>query len=96
MQNLLIDPLSGHHDCVVELTVIMFTLWFIQEWYWVELQNLEFKTQHLLVGGRERLKDVENSETQKLEIAIGDEPVSGITHTKYFGIEADQLFLPIV
>ncbi len=60
---------------------------------WLESNKLSLnvaKTQHLLVGGRKRLKDIENSETQKLEIVIGDEPVSAITHTKYLGIEVDQ------
>ena len=60
---------------------------------WLESNKLSLnvaKTQHLLVGGRKRLKDIENSETQKLEIVIGDEMVSAITHTKYLGIEVDQ------
>ena len=48
------------------------------------------KTQTLLIGGRIKLMDIENSETQKLQIFIGKEPVSKIKHTKYLGIEVDQ------
>ena len=36
------------------------------------------------------MKDIENSETQKLQIVIGEEPVSIVKHTKYLGIEVDQ------
>ena len=48
------------------------------------------KTQTILIGGRKKLKDVENSETQNLNIVIDQEPVSKIKHTKYLGIEVDH------
>ena len=48
------------------------------------------KTQNLLIGGRKKLKDIENSEAQKLQIVIGEEPVSIVKHKKNLGIEVDQ------
>ena len=48
------------------------------------------KTHNLLIGSRKKLKDIENSESEKLQIVIGEEPVSAIKHTKYLGIEVDQ------
>ena len=48
------------------------------------------KTQNLLIGGRKKMKDIENSETQKLQIVIGEEPFSIVKHTKYLGTEVDQ------
>ena len=38
------------------------------------------KKQTLLKGGRKRLKDIENSDPQNLQIAIDQEPVSKIKH----------------
>ena len=50
------------------------------------------KTQSILIGGRKKLKDIENSETQNLQIVINQEPVSKINHTKYLGIVVDPYF----
>ena len=36
------------------------------------------------------MKDIENSETQILQIVIDQEPLSKIKHTKYLGIVVDQ------
>ena len=36
------------------------------------------------------MKDNENSETQKLQIVLGEEPVSIVKRMKYLGIEVDQ------
>ena len=36
------------------------------------------------------MRDIENSESQKLRIVIGEEPVSTVKHIKYLGIEVDQ------
>ena len=49
------------------------------------------KTQTILIRGRKKLTNIENSETQNLRIVINQEPVSKIKHTKYLGIVADQL-----
>ena len=60
---------------------------------WLESNKLSLnvaKTQNLLIRGRKKLKDIENSETQKLQIVIGEEPVSIVKHIKYLGIEVDQ------
>ena len=60
---------------------------------WMDSNKLSLnvtKTQTILIGGRKKLKGIENSETQNLHIIIGQEPVSKIKHTKYLGIEADQ------
>ena len=60
---------------------------------WIESNKLSLsapRTLTLLIGGRRKLKDLENSETQKLQIIIGEEPVLMIKHTKYLGIEVDQ------
>ena len=48
------------------------------------------KTQTILIGGRKKLKDIENSGPQNLQIAIDQEPVSKIKHFRYLGIEVDQ------
>ena len=48
------------------------------------------KTRNLLIGGRKKLKDNENSVTQKLQIVISEEPFSIVKHIKYLGIEVDQ------
>ena len=60
---------------------------------WLESNKLSLnvaKTQNLLIGGRKKLRDIENSESQKLQIVIGEEPVSTVKHIKYLGIEVDQ------
>ena len=48
------------------------------------------KTQTILIGGRKKLKNIENSETQNLQIVIDQEPVSKIKQTKYLRIVVDQ------
>ena len=48
------------------------------------------KTQTILIGGRKKLKNINNSETQNLQIVIDQEPVSKIKHTKYLRIVVDQ------
>ena len=48
------------------------------------------KTQTILIGGRKKLKDIENSDPQNLQVAIDQEPVSKIKHFGYMGIEVDQ------
>ena len=48
------------------------------------------KTKTILIGGRKKLKEIENSETQNLQIVIDQEPVSKIKHTKYLGIVVNQ------
>ena len=60
---------------------------------WMDSNKLSLnvtKTQTILIDGRKKLKDIENSETQNLHIIIGQEPVSKIKHTEYLGIEVDQ------
>ena len=60
---------------------------------WMDSNKLSLnvtKTQTILIGGRKKLRDIENSETQNLHIIIDQEPVSKIKHTKYLGIEVDQ------
>ena len=49
------------------------------------------KRETLLMGGRKKLWDIENSETHKLQIVIDQAPVSMIKHTNYLGIDVDQL-----
>ena len=48
------------------------------------------KTQTILIEGRKKLKDIENSETQNLQIVIDQEPVSKIKQTKYLRNVVDQ------
>ena len=48
------------------------------------------KTQTILIGGRKKLKDIENSGPQNFQIAIDQEPVSKIKHLRYLGIEVDK------
>ena len=48
------------------------------------------KTQTIRKGGRKKLKDIENSDPQNLQIAIDQKPVSKIKHFRYLGIEVDQ------
>ena len=60
---------------------------------WMDSKKLSFnvtKTQTILIGGRKKLKDIENSETQNLHIVINQEAVSKIKHTNYLEIEVDQ------
>ena len=60
---------------------------------WMESNKLSLnvtKTQTFLIGGRKKLKDIENSDPQNLQIAIDQEPVSQIKHIRYLGIEVDQ------
>ena len=48
------------------------------------------KTQTILIGGSKKLKDIENSDPQDLQIAIDQEPVSKIKYIRYLGIEVVQ------
>ena len=48
------------------------------------------KTRTILIGGRKKLKDIENSDPQNLQIAIDQEPVSKIKRIRYLRIEVDQ------
>ena len=60
---------------------------------WMESNKLSLnvtKTQTILIGGRQKLKDIENSDPQNLQIAIDQEPVSKIKHFRYLGVEVDQ------
>ena len=60
---------------------------------WMESNKLSLnvaKTQTIHIGGRKKLKNIENSETKHLQIVIDQEPVSKIKHTKYLGIVVDQ------
>ena len=60
---------------------------------WMESNKLSLnvaKTQTILTGGTKKLKNIENSETQNLQIVIDQEPVSKIKHCKYLGIVVDQ------
>ena len=45
------------------------------------------KTQAILIGGRKKLKDIENFDPQNLQIAIDQEPVSKIKHIRYLGVK---------
>ena len=61
---------------------------------WLESNKLSLnitKTQIILIGGRTKLKDIDNSETQNLQIVIDQELVSKIKHTKYLRIEVDHI-----
>ena len=60
---------------------------------WMESNKLFLnvtKTETILIGGRKKLKDIENSDPQNLQIAIDQELVSKIKHFRYLGIEVDQ------
>ena len=60
---------------------------------WMESNKLSLnvtKTQTILIGGREKLKDIEYSGPQNLQIAIDQEPASKIKYFRYLGIEVDQ------
>ena len=60
---------------------------------WMESNKLSLnvtKTQTILTGGRKKLKDIKNSETQNVQIVIDQEPVSKIKHIKYLGTVVDQ------
>ena len=48
------------------------------------------KTQTILIGSRKKLKGIENSGPQNLQIAIDQELFSKIKHFRYLGIEVDQ------
>ena len=59
----------------------------------MESNKLSFnvaKIQTILIRGRKKLKDIENSEAQNLQIVIDQEPVSKIKHTKCLEIVVDQ------
>ena len=56
--------------------------------FWMESNELSLnvtKTQTILIGGRKKVKDIENFDPQNLQIVIDQEPVSKIKH-----IEVDQ------
>ena len=60
---------------------------------WMESNKLSLnvtKTQTILIGGRKKLKDIENPDPQNLQIVIDQEPFSMIKHIRYLGIEVDQ------
>ena len=42
------------------------------------------------MGSRKKLRGIENSETQELQIVIDEEPVSAVRHTNYLRTEVDQ------
>ena len=60
---------------------------------WMESNKLSLnvtKTQTILIGGRKKLKGIENFDPQNLQTIIDQEPVSKIKHIRYLGIEVDQ------
>ena len=57
---------------------------------WMESNKLSLnvtKTQTILIGGREKLKDIENFDPQNLQIVIDQEPVSKIKYFRYWGLK---------
>ena len=48
------------------------------------------KTQTILIGGRKKVKDIENFDPQNLQIANDLDPVLKTKHIRYLGIEVDQ------
>ena len=57
---------------------------------WMESNKLSLnitKTQTILIGGRKKLKDIENSDPQNLQIAIDQEPVSKIKNLDTWGLK---------
>ena len=59
------DSIQNINECVNSSLIYLKT--------WLESNKLSLnvsKTQNLLIGGRKKLKDIENSETQKLHISL--------------------------
>ena len=48
------------------------------------------KTQSLLIGSRYKTKALEQPDSPKLSLAIGDELISSVAATKYLGLQVDQ------
>ena len=60
---------------------------------WLDENKLSLnvaKTQSILIGSRYKIRAVEQPDNQKPSLHIGDEAISIITSTKYFGFQVDQ------
>ena len=61
---------------------------------WLESNKLSLnvaKTQSMLIGSRNRLKKIGMSENPEPALKIGEERISIVKHTKYLGVQIDQL-----
>ena len=45
-----------------------------------------------MIGSRYKIKALEQPNSPKLSLAIGDELISSVTNTKYMGLQVDQYF----
>ena len=60
---------------------------------WLDENKLSLnvtKTQSLLIGSRYKTKALEQPDSPKLSLAIGDELISSVASTKYLGLQVDQ------
>ena len=63
---------------------------------WLESNKLSLnvsKTQSMVIGSRNRLKRIGQSENSIPALKIGEEPVSMVKHAKYLGVQVDQHLL---
>ena len=48
------------------------------------------KTNSIVIGSRKKVKDIQQTSAMKPSLAIRDEDISMIEHTKYLGVHVDQ------
>ena len=78
-------------DSISDIQMLILTSVYKPGWNQMSFPLNVTRTQTLLIRGRKKLKDIENSETHNLRIVIDQEPVWIVKHSKYLRIEVSQL-----